>query len=82
MENLSHTQDAANTTFPVDSKMDLYQRIIIVVINLILALIGTFGNFLIITAVVKTPQLRQKPSNNLLLSLAVADMIVTMVSQP
>lgn len=79
---VSHTQDSANTTFPLDNKMDLYQRAIIVAINLLLSFIGTLGNFLIIIAVLKTPQLRLKPSNNLLVSLAVADLIVTMVAQP
>lgn len=51
-------------------------------INVLLALVGTIGNLLIIFAVLFTHQLRQKPSNFLLLSLAVADLLVTAGSQP
>lgn len=54
----------------------------VVVINVLFVFIGTFGNLLIIYSVLKTPQLRQRPSNYLLLSLAVADLAVTMVVQP
>lgn len=50
--------------------------------NSFLAFVGACGNFLIIFAVLCTPQLRQKPSNVLLLSLAVTDLVVTMVAQP
>jgi len=54
----------------------------LVVVNLLLVLVGTFGNLLIIFAVLDTPQLRQRKSNFLLLSLAVADLMVTMCTQP
>ncbi|KAK3755934.1 hypothetical protein QZH41_007824 [Actinostola sp. cb2023] len=74
-----------NTTAkPPDDKciIPFYQGTAIVVINLLLVLVGTFGNFLIIFAVLKTPRLRQRVSNFLLLSLAVADLMVTMCAQP
>ncbi|KAK3755932.1 hypothetical protein QZH41_007821 [Actinostola sp. cb2023] len=54
----------------------------LIVVNLLLALVGTFGNLLIIFAVLDTPQLHRRPSNFLLLSLAVADLMVTMCTQP
>ncbi|XP_020914380.1 adenosine receptor A1 [Exaiptasia diaphana] len=54
----------------------------IVAINFLLSITGTFGNFLIIFAILTTPQLRQRPSNFLLLSLAVTDLLVTTVAQP
>lgn len=58
------------------------QGIAIIVINLLLITLGTCGNFLIIFAVLNTPGLRQRVSNFLLLSLAIADLLVTMVAQP
>ncbi|KXJ06471.1 5-hydroxytryptamine receptor 2B [Exaiptasia diaphana] len=64
------------------NEIDKAQSTALIVINTFLALTGSFGNFLIIFAVLKTPQLRQRPSNHLLLSLAVADLVVTIVSQP
>lgn len=62
--------------------LDIYNGTAIIVINLILSIIGTFGNFLIIYAVLKTPPLRQIASNILLLSLAITDLIVTTCAQP
>ncbi|KAK3755933.1 hypothetical protein QZH41_007823 [Actinostola sp. cb2023] len=72
------------TAKPPDDKciIPFYQGTAIVVINLLLVLVGTFGNFMIIFAVLKTPRLRQRVSNFLLLSLAVADLMVTMCAQP
>ena len=52
------------------------------VANYLLAITGTFGNCLVIFAILRTPQLRQRVSNFLLLSLAVSDLLVTVVSQP
>ena len=44
---------------------------------------GTFGNFLVCIAVLYTsPRLRRRCSNYLLVSLAIADLIVTIVSEP
>jgi len=53
----------------------------IVIINIIFSIFGTVGNFLIIMVVWKTPKLR-RVSNFLLLSLAVADLLVTIIAQP
>jgi len=61
---------------------ELYEESAIIIINLILSLVGTCGNVLIIFAVSKTPHLRQRSFNLLLLSLAIVDLLVTMVAQP
>jgi len=53
----------------------------IVVLNSIFSILGTIGNLLIIVVILKTPKLR-RVSNFLLLSLAVADLLVTMIAQP
>lgn len=57
------------------------QGIILVVLNYILVIVGTLGNLLIIFAVLQTPQLNKRPSNILLMSLAVADLLVALCSQ-
>lgn len=62
--------------------MDYAQSITVVALNIFLSIFGTLGNTLIIVAVLNTAQLRQKPSNILLLSLAVADLVVTTIAQP
>ena len=51
--------------------------------NSVGALVGTFGNFLVCIAVLYTsPRLRRRCSNYLLVSLAIADLIVTIVCEP
>ncbi|KXJ23771.1 Neuromedin-U receptor 1 [Exaiptasia diaphana] len=65
-----------------ECSLQLVEGLVLIVINVLLVVIGTFGNVLTILAVLKTPQLRQRPSNFLLLSLAVADVLVTTISQP
>ena len=49
--------------------------------NSLTAVLGTFGNFLVIVAVLTSPRLR-RCSNFLLVSLAVADLIVTVACAP
>ena len=49
--------------------------------NSLTAVLGTFGNVLVCTAVITIPRIR-KISNFLLFSLAVADLIVTVVARP
>jgi hypothetical protein len=60
----------------------LIHGIPIIIINSTLVFVGTFGNFLIIFAVLNTHRLRRKLSNFLLVSLAGADLFVTMCAQP
>lgn len=74
--------DEKNGSFIERCSLPLVHGIPIVIINYSLVFIGTFGNFLIIFAVLKTPKLRHKISNYLLLSLAAADLFVTMFAQP
>jgi len=66
----------------IQCNIELYEGSAIIIINLILTLVGTCGNVLIICAVSRTPQLRQKSFNFLLLSLAIVDLLVTMVALP
>ena len=49
--------------------------------NVIVVVFGTIGNLLVCVAVLTNPRLR-RPSNFLLFSLAIADLIVTMVCEP
>ena len=49
--------------------------------NAVLGVFGTFGNLLVFVAVVTNPRLRRS-LNYLLFSLAIADLIVTMVCEP
>jgi len=84
-QNYSYSIDESTTLTMViheECSIPLAQGTILVLLNIALAIIGTFGNILIILAVLNTPRLRQKPSNFLLLSLAVADLLVTIIAQP
>ena len=49
--------------------------------NAVLGVFGTFGNLLVCVAVVTNPRLRRS-LNYLLFSLAIADLMVTMVCEP
>ncbi|XP_031565129.1 galanin receptor type 2-like [Actinia tenebrosa] len=83
LENMSDTNQ--NTTRGISNEacyLPLSHGIPIMIINFTLVFVGTFGNFLIIFAVLNTHKLRYRISNFLILSLAVADLIVTMCAQP
>lgn len=58
------------------------ERTALISINLTLAFTGTLGNFLIIFAFLVTPGLRRQVSNFYILSLAFADLIMTMIAAP
>ena len=65
-----------------DCSLPVGHGIALMMANSVAAVIGTFGNLLVCVAVLYTnPRLRSW-SNILLVSLAVADLIVTMVCQP
>ena len=55
--------------------------IVLMMVNSVAAVVGSFGNVLVCIAVLTSPRLRRS-SNFLLLSLAVADLIVTMICEP
>ena len=61
--------------------LSLYHGSAIMVVNTLIALLGTFGNFLVCIAVLTKPRLR-RCSNIPLLSLAIADLIITVICEP
>ena len=61
--------------------LSLYHGSAIMVVNTLIALLGTFGNFLVCLAVLTKPRLR-RCSNIPLLSLAIADLIITVICEP
>lgn len=74
-------ENTTTNSVAIEHKFPLIQGTVIIIVNSLFAVIGTFGNILIILAVLNTPQIRQKASF-LLLSLAVADLLVTVLLQP
>ena len=60
--------------------LSLYHGSAIMVVNTLIALLGTFGNFLVCKAVLAKPRLR-RCSNIPLLSLAIADLIITVICE-
>ena len=56
--------------------------IALMIVNSLAAVVGTFGNFLVCTAVLYVNPRLRSCSNYLLVSLAIADLIVTMVTEP
>ena len=66
-----------------DCSLPLAHGIGLMAANSVGAVVGTFGNFLVCIAVLHTsPRLRRRCSNYLLVSLAIADLIVTIVCEP
>ena len=55
--------------------------IALITINAIVCVFGSLGNFLVCLAIATNPHLR-RASNYLLFSLAIADLIVTLVCEP
>ena len=80
--NTTIYQNATSLPTPDRCVLPMLHGIPIIIINFTLVFVGTFGNFLIIFAVLNTPKLRHRISNFLLLSLAAADLFVTMLAQP
>lgn len=64
-----------------DCFLPMAHAIALISTNSLTAVLGTFGNFLVIVAVLTSPRLR-RCSNFLLVSLAVADLIVTVACAP
>ncbi|XP_022779640.1 histamine H2 receptor-like [Stylophora pistillata] len=64
-----------------DCFLPLSHGIALMVVDILIALFGTFGNFLVCIAILTNPRLR-RGSNIPLLSLAIADLIVTMTCEP
>ena len=77
LENKSNlTSNSSN----VDCSLPVAHGVALVTSNAIVGVLGTLGNLLVCLAVVTNPRLR-RPSNYLLFSLAIADLIITMVCE-
>jgi len=77
-------ENTSNETFNLSSKncsLPLAHGVALITVNSIVGVFGTLGNLLVCVAVITNPYLRRS-SNYLLLSLAIADLIVTMVCEP
>ena len=61
--------------------LPLAHGVALITTNVVLAAVGTFGNLLVCVAVVTNPRLRRS-LKYLLFSLAIADLIVTVVCEP
>ncbi|XP_045188439.2 QRFP-like peptide receptor [Mercenaria mercenaria] len=59
----------------------LYIYIVISLMNAIIFIVGTFGNILVITVVLKVREMRT-PTNVFLLNLSAADVLVLLICQP
>ena len=78
----SSLEDNSSIHTTPDCSLPVGHGIALMIVNSLAAVLGTFGNFLVCTAVLyANPRLRSC-SNFLLASLAIADLIVTMVSEP
>lgn len=64
-----------------DCSLPLSHGLVLISVNAIVIITGTLGNLLVCFAVATTPRLR-RPANFLLFSLAIADLLVTMVCEP
>jgi len=77
-------ENTSNQTFNLsieDCSFPLAHGVALITVNSIVGVFGTLGNLLVCVAVVINPSLRRS-SNYLLLSLAIADLIVTMMCEP
>ncbi|XP_060581654.1 QRFP-like peptide receptor [Ruditapes philippinarum] len=59
----------------------IYLYIIVSLVNAVIFIVGTFGNILVIIAVLKFREMRT-PTNMFLLNLSVADILVLLICQP
>ena len=77
-------EDSSNQTFNIPTEncsFPLAHGVALITVNSIVGVFGTIGNLLVCVAVVISPRLRRS-SNYLLFSLAIADLIVTMLCEP
>lgn len=80
--NYSNTSNAKGTNnSEEDCSLEAAHGISLLTTNLLVCIIGSLGNLLVCVAVGTNPRLRRS-SNFLLFSLAIADLIVTMVCEP
>ena len=65
----------------IGCSLSMAHGIPLIIINVIVCVFGTLGNFLVCLAIATNSRLRRAP-NYLLVSLATADLIVTMIGEP
>ena len=75
MNNLSYNLSTKDCSLP------FAHGVALITVNSIVGVFGTLGNLLVCVAVVTNPRLRRFP-NYLLVSLAIADLIATMLCEP
>jgi len=79
--SLENTSSQAFNFSIEDCSFPLAHGVALITINSIVGVLGTLGNLLICVVVATNPRLR-RASNYLLFSLAIADLIVTMMCEP
>ena len=82
MKNSSSSLEDITNLSASDCSLPLVHGFGLMAANSVGALVGTFGNFLVCIAVLYTSPRLRRCSNYLLVSLAIADLIVTMVCEP
>ena len=82
MKNSSSSLEDITNLSASDCSLPLAHGFGLMAANSVAALVGTFGNFLVCAAVLYTSLRLRRCSNYLLVSLAIADLIVTMVCEP
>ena len=82
MKNSSSSLENTTNLSASDCSLPLAHGFGLMAANSVGALVGTFGNFLVCAAVLYTSLRLRRCSNYLLVSLAIADLIVTMVCEP
>ena len=80
--NNSSLEDNRSILTTTDCSLSVGHGIALVMVNSLAAVLGTFGNILVCTAVLYVNPRLRSCANYLLVSLAIADLIVTMVSEP
>ena len=78
----NYTLDYNSSLEDPDCSLPVGHGIALMMVNSFAAVLGTFGNFLVCTAVLYVNPRLRSCSNYLLVSLAIADLIVTMVCEP
>ena len=78
---MENTSNQTSNLLTEDCSLPLAHGAALITVNSIVGVFGTFGNLLVCVVVVINPRLRRS-SNYLLFSLAIADLIVTMLCEP
>ena len=79
--SLKNTNNQTSNLSTEDCSLPLGHGVALITVNSIVGVFGTFGNILVCLAVFINPRLRRS-SNYLLFSLAIADLLVTMLCEP